>query len=96
MPSSEISDVRPLDLTQFSEALRRRLYDQVAGTHFDQPDAGPTPDQAMLQVFYLAGRWFAGWVDPDTPSGAPDHLRLRVVRIGRHDGDPGAIELYEV
>lgn len=92
----ERSDASPPDLTRFSEGLRRRLYDQVAESHFDQPGTGPTPDQAMLQVFYIAGRWFAGWVDPDAPSGAPDHLRLRLVRIGWQEAEPGAIELYEV
>lgn len=93
---SESPDARHLDFTRFSEVIRRHLYDQVAASHFDQPDAGPTPDQAMLQVFYVAGRWFAGWIDPGAPAGAPDHLRLRLVRIGWQDAEPGAIELYEV
>ena len=96
MQMPEMPEARIPDLTRFSEVLRRRLYDQVAESQFDQPDAGPTPDQAMLQVFYIAGRWFAGWVDPDAPPGAPDHLRLRLVRIGWQEAVPGAIELYEV
>ena len=92
----EMPDAGFLDLARFSEVLRRRLYDQVAETQFDSIDPGPTPDQAMLQVFYVAGRWFAGWLDPGAPSGAPDHLRVRLVRIGRQSTDPGAIELYEI
>jgi hypothetical protein len=84
------------DLAQFSEAVRRRLYDRITEIQFDRPDIRHTPDQARLQVVYLAGRWFAVWVDLDEPAIVPDHLRVKIMRIGARPSDPAGIVLHEV
>jgi hypothetical protein len=84
------------DLTQFSEVVRRRLYERITEIQFDRPDIRHTPDQAKLQVVYLAGRWFAVWVDLDEPPMLPEALRVRIMRIGVRPSEPAAIDLHEV
>ncbi|HKI01841.1 MAG TPA: hypothetical protein VKK31_07680 [Thermoanaerobaculia bacterium] len=84
------------DLTRFSEANRRHLYDRIAEIQFASPERSPTADQSGLQVVYLAGRWFAAWRDLDEPPALPDHLRVRIVRIGVKPDHPAGIELHEV
>jgi hypothetical protein len=85
-----------LDLAHFSEDLRRRLYHQVSEMHFARPDSRHTPDQAGLQVFYAAGRWFASWIDLDEPATLHDRLRVRIARIAVDAEETSAIELHEV
>lgn len=92
----QLADSTTLDLTQFSESIRRQLYDRISETHFARPDLRHTPDQAGLQVFYAAGRWFASWVDLDEPSTLPDRLRVRIARIAAGAEETSAIELHEV
>jgi len=69
----------PLDLSRYSEATRRRLYDRIEADHFS-PDPRTIVDviargdfaetrtaaEAGLRVEYTLGRWFAVWrvVDP--------------------------------
>lgn len=84
------------DLTHFSEGLRRQLYDRISEMCFARPDSRHTPDQAGLQVFYTAGRWFASWVDLEEPSTIPDRLRVRIARIAMGAEETSAIELHEV
>ncbi len=64
----------PLDLSRYSEATRRRLYDRIAEEHFS-PDPRTivdviargdfaemrTPEEAGLRVEYLLGRWLVSW-----------------------------------
>lgn len=84
------------DPTQFSESLRRWLYDRISEMHFARPDSRHTPDQAGLQVFFAAGRWFASWIDLDEPATLPDRLRVRIARIAVGVEETSAIELHEV
>ena len=87
----------PLDLSRFSEASRRRLYDRVAEILFAPPSPPTfTPDQARLQVVYLFGRWFAAWLNLDELPTCPEHQRIQVVRIGVRPEDPADIVLHEV
>lgn len=81
------------DLARFSEAVRRRLYDRTAEIAF--AERGHTPDEAGLQIVYIAGRWFAAWTDLDEPPSLPDHLRVRLVRI-EEDPDRPDIALYDL
>jgi hypothetical protein len=94
----DLSQSAPLDLDQFSEALRRRLYDRVVQIHFNSSDAAVPygPDEAGLQVLCLGGRWFAVWKDLEEPPGAPERLRLQIVGIRASPDDPEEIELYAV
>src|SRR6185503_7372873 len=64
------STLSPLDLTRYTEATRRELYDRVLRIQ-SVPDADDTeepappfdPEAAGLTVFYILGRWFATWTD---------------------------------
>jgi hypothetical protein len=58
----------PIDLEEVTEATRRALYDATVAIHFRIPPATEgwmpfySPDQARLNVFNFAGRWFASWL----------------------------------
>lgn len=80
------------DLSRYTEAVRRRLYDRIAADF--APPTGYTADAAGLQVVFLAGRWFAVWADLEEPEDQPAALRTRIVRIGL--GASGEVELYDV
>ena len=84
------------DLTAFSEAARKQLYEQVAEMHFNLAEAGLTPDQAGLQVIWFAGRWFATWLDLEEPATLPIRQRFKILRIGVRQDQPSRIELYDV
>ena len=63
----ELPDSTPLDLTRYSEATRRSLYDQIVEIQFtpEDPESAKhpedvwnpkqTPDEAGLTVFFLLG-----------------------------------------
>ncbi|HEV7671550.1 MAG TPA: hypothetical protein VGS22_23775 [Thermoanaerobaculia bacterium] len=67
----------PLDLSRYTEASRRALYDFISAEYFngapapgaDSDDFVETrsPDEAGLMVFYALGRWFAVWRMADPP-----------------------------
>ena len=64
-------EVYSLDLSRYSEGIRRALYDAIAREHFAPRPVPPietedfietrTAEQAELTVLYLLGRWFAFW-----------------------------------
>jgi hypothetical protein len=83
-----------LDLTRFSESLRRRLYDRIVEIQFAGQGDTHTPDDSGLQVVFFAGRWFATWTDLEEPLWRPVPLRMRVVRVGL--GASQEVELYDV
>ncbi|HKI05606.1 MAG TPA: hypothetical protein VKK31_26740 [Thermoanaerobaculia bacterium] len=94
---------KPLDLTRYTEATRRELYDRLVSIQFtpqdpplDPEDAAPVqdPDAAGLTVFYLFGRWFAYWQGEPEP-GLPSWRLTEMVRIQAAD-TPDGIMLYEV
>ena len=83
-----------LDLTRFSESMRRRIYDRIVEIQFADEGSAYTPDDSALQVVYFAGRWFATWTDLAEPLWRPLPLRMRIVRVGL--GSSQDVELYEV
>ncbi len=97
----------PPDLTRYTEAARRDLYDRLVAIQFTAPDPATvedpedvwtptqTPDEAELTVFYLFGRWFAGWRELPEP-GLPDWRLTELVRIEADPTTPDGIMLYEV
>jgi hypothetical protein len=97
----------PLDLTRYSEATRRELYDRIVGIQFTPEDPATakdpedawtptrTPDEAGLTVIYLFGRWFAYWQDEAEPR-VPDWRLTEMVRIQPAPGAPDGILLHEV
>jgi hypothetical protein len=91
----------PLDLTRYTEATRRELYDRLVAIQFTpqdpaDPEADPVqdPDDAGLTVFFLFGRWFAYWRGEALP-GLPSWRLTEMVRIQPAD-TPDGIMLYEV
>jgi hypothetical protein len=105
----ELSEVypTPLDLSRYSEATRRALYDRIVEMQFTPEDLAnsknpedvwtptQTPDEAGLTVFYLFGRWFAFWRDVPEP-GLPEWRLTEMVRIQPAPGVPDGILLYEI
>lgn len=91
-----------LDLTGYTEALRRELYDVAVQIIFYEGSPIPdyTPDQCELVVFHMWGRWFATWRDWESESDAELALPLsRVWQVVRLQSDPNAahgIMLHEV
>ncbi len=92
----------PLDLTRYTEATRRALYERIIAIQFtphtdDPADAPPAldPDDAGLTVFYLFGRWFAYWLDEPEP-GLPEWRLTEMVRIQAAPDLPEGIILHEV
>ena len=68
---AEVHALAGISLADFSEALRRRLYDQVVADYFAPQvvvEEGTIsvpipycPDAAGLEVVYLQGRWLVTW-----------------------------------
>jgi hypothetical protein len=93
----------PLDLTRYTEAARRELYDRLIRIQFGTPAADPeeppiiyTPDEVGLMVFYVFGRWFGVWKAPEESDHLPAARRIEVVRIQVDPAAPDGIMLYEV
>jgi hypothetical protein len=97
----------PLDLTAYTEATRRELYDRLVMIQFTAPDPATvehpedvwvpeqTPDQAGLTIFYLFGRWFAFWRDVPEP-GLPEWRMTELVRLEADPSSPFGVMLHEV
>jgi len=68
-----------LDLTTFSEATRRAIYEQVVADNFTTQfvegqwwDPLYEPDQAEMQVLYLYGRRLVTWRKLEESPNAPE------------------------
>jgi hypothetical protein len=97
----------PLDLSRYTEATRRDLYDRLVAIQFTAPDPTTvehpedawtptqTPEEAELTVCYLFGRWFAHWRELAAP-GLPTSRSTELVRIEAAPDSPDGIILYEV
>jgi hypothetical protein len=97
----------PLDLTRYSKATRRALYDRIVAIQFTPEESAPgkdledvwtstqTPDEAGLTVLYLFGRWFAFWREVPEP-GLPESRRTEIVRIQASSDAEDGILLFEV
>jgi hypothetical protein len=89
-----------------TEATRRRFYDATVAIHFRVPEdtEGWMPfynaDQARLNVFHWAGRWFAIWhsleeVHNDM-SPAARHQLLLIAESPDGSGEPYGVRFHEV
>lgn len=91
----------PFDLTRYTEATRRALYDAVVADIWTPRDPGDnvptyTPDAAQLTVLYMQGRWLVLWTDLEEPETAPPEQRLVMSRIMADKDRPFGIQLSEV
>jgi hypothetical protein len=91
----------PLDLTRYTEGVRRELYDRVV-QHLWTPDApgdyvpSYTPDAAHLTVTYTHGRWLLSYIDLEEPADAPLDRRSVLSRIIAAPDRPLGIQLSEI
>lgn len=83
------------DLTRYTEATRRELYDRLVLIQFP-PSTPYEPDAAGLLVFHAFGRWFGTWLDLEAPEDWPEARRRELVRIEPAPDAPEGIMLYEV
>ncbi len=90
-----------MDLTRYTEATRREVYDRVVHhlwTPIDPGDYVPsyTPDAAQLTVAYSHGRWLLSYVDLEEPVDAPADQRAVLTRILYDPDRPFGILLSEI
>jgi hypothetical protein len=97
----------PPDLSRYTEAARRDLYDRLVAIQFTAPDPATVedpedvftpqdPDAAGLAIFHVLGRWFATWTDLDAAPELPEDRRRELVRIAVAPDSPDGIVLFEV
>jgi hypothetical protein len=93
-----------LDLSVFSEATQRELYEVVVADNFrdTEPDAGEgavpqyTPEQAGLEVVWAWGRWFATWLKLELPDTLPEAERREILVLEENRHRPGTLGYGEV
>jgi hypothetical protein len=95
MPDLPEVYLTPPDLSRYSEATRRELYDRIVLIQFP-PSTAYEPDAAGLLVFHAFGRWFGTWLDLEAPEDWPESRRRELVRIEPAPDSPEGIMLYEV
>jgi hypothetical protein len=111
-PSSSTTsppDPPRIDLTRFTEATRRAIWDALAASCFgataeearEAEAAGDwvevhSAEEAGLAVFQVWGRWIAGWRVLDEPADAPERFRYDVVSLHEDPGRPHGLGLSEV
>jgi hypothetical protein len=97
----------PFDLTVYTEATRRALYDAVVAVHFRPPaDREPaaeewfpsySPDEAGPVVYYYRLRWFAAWTMlEEMDSDLPPDRKVEMIRITSPGGGPFGLDFHEV
>jgi hypothetical protein len=98
-----------IDLTRYSEATRRAIYDAVVAIHFsataeevreavrqEEWIETHTAEQSGVVVNHLYGRWFVVWRMLDEPADAPEKQRWEVVTVHEDSGKPYGIGFSEV
>ncbi|MDP9120050.1 MAG: hypothetical protein M3O15_01585 [Acidobacteriota bacterium] len=97
----------PLDLSRYSEATRRALYDLTVAVHFPTwevlDDDGEwrayyTAEDAGLVVFHFASRWFASWemVEERGNPNLPADRKREVLNITADPEAPQGVRFHEV
>jgi hypothetical protein len=89
--SDRSNPIPPLDLSRYTEATRRTLYDRISAEHFAPLPLPPietedfietrTAEQAGLTVLYLLGRWFAVWRMADPPEAPLERDLWEIVSV---------------
>jgi hypothetical protein len=109
-PSSSPPPEPPrIDLTRFTEATRRAIWDALAASCFgataEEARAAEaegdwvevhSAEEAGLFVFSAWGRWLAVWRVLDEPAEAPERFRYDVVSLHEDPGRPHGLGLSEV
>jgi hypothetical protein len=93
-----------LDLSVFSEATQRALYEVVVADNFRQTEPSPgevlvpqyTPEQAGLEVVWAWGRWFATWLKLELPDNLPEAERREILVLEENRHRPGTLGYGEV
>jgi hypothetical protein len=100
-----------MDLSTYTEATRRAVYDAVVAIYFNPSpeeiaasDADPenhfvitySPDTAGLKVYHELGRWLVTWLRLEMPPDVPEELRRELLIVEEVPGAPFGILLYEI
>jgi hypothetical protein len=93
-----------LDLSVFSEATQRALYEVVVADNFQHTEleAGEgsvpqyTAEQAGLEVVWAWGRWFATWWKLELPDTLPEAERREILVLEENRHRPGTLGYGEV
>jgi hypothetical protein len=85
-----------LDLSTFSEATRRALYDRLLHDELGPLDPFNSPDDLELNVSYAFGRWFASWLKPEQPGDAPESARRALYLLSETPEAPGKLFYTEI
>jgi hypothetical protein len=93
-----------LDLSVFSEATQRELYEVVAAENFRPTEHEPgedcvpqyTAEQAGLEVVFVWGRWFATWLKLELPETLPEAERREILLLQESRHRPGTLAYGEV
>jgi hypothetical protein len=107
--SSPLPEPPRLDLSRYSEATRRAIWEALAASCFGATAAAAreaeaaddwvethSAEEAGLVVFYLLGRWLAWWRVLDETAEAPERFRYDVVSVHEDPGRPCGLGLSEV
>jgi len=100
-----------LDLSTYTEATRRAVYDAVVAIYFSPSpeeiaasEADPenhfvitySPDAAGLKIYHELGRWLVTWLRLEMPADLPEELRRELLTVEEVPGAPFGIMLYEI
>jgi len=100
-----------LDLSTYTEATRRAVYDAVVAIYFSPSpeeivasEADPenhfvitySPDAAGLKIYHELGRWLVTWLRLEMPTDVPEELRRELLIVEEVPGAPFGIMLYEI
>jgi|GEM_PF-1093307 len=96
--------IADLDLSVFSEATQRALYELVVADNFRQTEPAPgegsvpqyTAEQAGLEVVWAWGRWFATWLKLELPDTLPEAERREILVLEENRHRPGTLGYGEV
>jgi hypothetical protein len=100
-----------IDLSTYTEATRRAVYDAVVAIHFsptpEDIEAAETdpenhfvitysPDAAGLKVYHELGRWLVTWTRLEMARDVPEEFRRELLIVEEVPGAPFGILLYEI
>ena len=99
----------PIDLSQVTEATRRKIHDAIVEIHFT-PAPGEilaakraeegfqkySADECGVTVLYILGRWLAYWRVWELEDDSPEAHQWEVVRVESAPSAPYGIEFSEV
>jgi hypothetical protein len=100
-----------IDLSTYTEATRRAVYDAVVAIFFSptpeeiaafqaDPENHPaitySPDEAGLKIYHELGRWIVTWTRLEFSADIPEEFRRELLLVETAPAAPYGILLHEV